>query len=95
MGDIYDDQTDLTIRLETEKPLAGITDVKIAYRNPQNEKGEFSAVVVDAVKGIISHAITAPLKAGEWILWAKVTNTQGLVSIGKPTVINVIKTGKL
>lgn len=50
MGDIYDDQTDLTIRLETQKPLEGITNVKVAYRDPQNETGEFSAVVSDAVK---------------------------------------------
>lgn len=95
MGDIYDNQTDLTIRLETQKPLSGITDVKIAYSDPDNETGEFVAIVTDAAKGIISYAIQEPLKAGEWVFWAKVINTQGLVSIGKPTVISVIKTGKL
>lgn len=94
MGKIYEAQTDLTLRLETGKNLAGISNVKIGYRNPNNEVGEFNAVVLDANKGIISHALTAPLaKVGEWKLWAKIVDTQGLVSIGEPTVINVTRTG--
>ena len=94
MGKIYDAQTDLTLKLETGKNLAGISNVKIAYRDPQNTTGEFNAVVLDETKGIISHALTAPLgKAGEWKLWAKIIDDQGLVSIGEPTTIEVNKTG--
>ena len=94
MGKIYDVQTDLTLKLETGKNLTGISNVKICYRNPINEVGEFPAVVVDETKGIISHALTAPLvKSGEWKLWAKIVDGQGLISIGEPTTMNVNKTG--
>ena len=94
MGKIYDAQTDLTLKLETGKNLTGISNVKICYRNPINEVGEFTAVVVDETKGIIAHALTAPLtKSGEWKLWAKIIDEQGLVSIGEPAIMNVNKTG--
>ena len=94
MGKIYDVQTDLTLKLETGKDLTGISDVKICYRNPNNEVGEFTAVVVDYAKGIISYALTAPLaKSGEWKLWAKIVDAQGLTSIGEPTTMNVNKIG--
>ena len=94
MGKIYDAQTDLTLKLETGKNLTGISNVKICYRNPINEVGEFAAVVTDETKGIIAHALTAPLaKSGEWKIWAKIVDEQGLVSIGEPAIMNVNKTG--
>ena len=94
MGKIYDAQTDLTLKLETGKNLTGISNVKICYRNPINEVGEFPAVVTDETKGIITHALTAPLaQSGEWKLWAKIIDEQGLVSIGEPAIMNVNKTG--
>ena len=94
MGKIYDAQTDLTLKLETGKNLTGISNVKICYRNPINEVGEFAAVVVDETKGIIAHALTAPLaKSGEWKIWAKIVDEQGLTSIGEPTTMNVNKIG--
>ena len=68
--------------------------MKICYRNPINEVGEFPAVVTDETKGIIAHALTAPLaKSGEWKIWAKIVDEQGLTSIGEPTTMNVNKIG--
>ena len=94
MGKIYEGQTDLTLKLETGKNLAGISNVKIGYRDPQNTTGEFTAVVLDVNKGIIAHALTAPLvKTGEWKLWAIIVDAQGLISIGEPTILIVNKTG--
>lgn len=94
MGKIYTEQTDLTIQLETGKDLTGITNVSIAWRNPQNEEGLFSATVLDPLKGIISYSIAEPLqKAGLWIVWAKIIDGQGLISIGEASQFNVLKKG--
>jgi hypothetical protein len=96
MGKVYVGQTDLTIKLETGKNLAGITDVKITFRNPAGVLGSFPCVVVDSAKGIIQYAVTSINDlsvAGKWTFWAKITDTQGLVSIGEPYFYYVTKEG--
>lgn len=95
MAQIYDLQTDLTIKLETGRSLVGTWSVFIITKNPNEEMGSFTAVVDNAEKGIIKYVITAPLLiVGEWTMWAKAIDDQGLVSIGTPSTFKVTKSGK-
>jgi hypothetical protein len=96
MGKIYVGQTDLTIKLETGKNLTGITSAEIKYRNPAGVLGYFTAVVSDPVKGIIDYSVTSAGDiniAGDWTFWAKITDNQGLISIGEPFTYRVNKQG--
>jgi hypothetical protein len=97
MGKIYAGQSDLTIKLTTSKDLTGFTDVKILYKNPNGIFGEFPAVVVDALTGVIQYAVTSINDlniAGSWSMWAKTTSASGLISYGEPAIfaVNVIGT---
>lgn len=97
MGKIYAGQSDLTIKLETGKNLTGISDVSIITKNPSGVLGVFTATVIDAAKGTIQYAVTSvnDINAiGNWTFWAKITNLQGLVSIGEPTSIKIYKPGE-
>lgn len=96
MGKIYSGQTDLTIQLTTGKNLTGITNVSIIYINPKLEKGLFNAVVVEPIKGVIQYAATSEndfKESGEWILYAKIVDAGGLISIGEPSTIRIYKQG--
>ena len=96
MGKIYSGQTDLTIQLTTGKNLTGITNVSILYINPKLEKGSFNAVVVEPIKGIVQYAATSEndfKEIGEWILYAKIIDSNGLISIGEPSTIRIYKQG--
>lgn len=96
MGKIYQGQTDLTIRLETGKNLGGDETVQIAYRKPNREIGVFSAEIIDPVKGIIEFKATSDQNlsdAGEWTFWAKITDSNNMISIGEPSNQVVYKIG--
>lgn len=91
--DIYVNQTDLTIRLSTGKNLTGAT-AKIRYKNPKGTIGEWTAEIENIVDGVIKYNIIAPLVFnGSWALWAKITDTNGLISIGTPTIMTVKNEG--
>jgi len=88
MGKIYVGQTDLTIKITTGKDLTTAVSAKLMYINPSKVTGNFTATIVDAPKGIIEYSVTSPTNfnvKGRWILWAEVTDDQGLVSIGEPS----------
>lgn len=94
MSKIYVGQTDLTIQLITGKDITNAQSVKIKYKNPQGILGEFTASIVNATSGIIKYDILSVNDiniVGDWRLWAKVVDAQGLISIGEPAIMNVSK----
>jgi hypothetical protein len=94
MSKIYANQTDLTLKLETKKDLTNITSVKIAYKNPKGVLGEWTAAVDNAIDGIIKYSIVSELKyAGQWVIWAKTIDAQGLISIGESSSLQVYEQG--
>ena len=96
MGKIYVGQTDLTIKLETGKNLTVTDSAEIKYRTPAGVIGFFTAVIIDFAKGIISHSVTSENElnvAGNWTFWAKITDHQGLISIGEPFTYRIDKEG--
>ena len=95
MGKIYRNQTNLTFFLETNSQLlADALAIKIKYQNPKGIIGEWTAEIDNLEKGIIKHSILEILDhQGIWILWAKITDANGLISIGEPSKIEVHKEG--
>lgn len=92
MSKIFDEQTDLTINLNTGKDLTGST-AKIMYKRPDATTGDWDATIGAPPNGIISHSIVEKLgMAGTWTIWAKVIKA-GLVSIGDPVKFTVYKVG--
>lgn len=92
MSKIFDEQTDLTIKLDTGKDLAGST-AKIMYKKPDATTGEWDATIETPANRIISHSIVEKLGiAGTWTIWAKVTKG-ALISIGEPVKLTVLKVG--
>lgn len=92
MSKIFEEQTDLTIKLETGKDLTGYT-AKIIYKRPDGTIGEWNANIEASANGIISYSIVEKLgMAGTWTIWAKV-NKGALISIGDPVKLSVYKVG--
>jgi hypothetical protein len=85
MGKIFIGQTDLTIQLKTFKNIANAQSVKIKYRKPNGILGEWTANIVDATNGIIDfNAFAGQVDiAGNWTIWAKIVDENGLISIGE------------
>ena len=97
MGKIYSTQTDLTIVLNTGKNLSNISSALIEALTPQKFLRTFTAVVIDASKGIIQYAVTNEndfKEVGEWTVWAKIIDNSGLVSIGEASKFRVNKKGE-
>jgi hypothetical protein len=95
MSRIYGTQTDLTISLATSKDLTGATSLKIVFRTPQGNSGEWNATIQDATSGIIKYDIVSPLtEVGVWRIWAKVINSSGKLMIGEPTHFTVYNEGQ-
>lgn len=96
MGKIYSTQTDLTIKVNTGKNLAGISLVFIEALSPSRTQKTFAASIVNIPGGLIQYSVTSEndfKEVGEWIIWAKIINSQGLVSIGEPSKFTVYKKG--
>jgi len=88
-------QTDLTIELNTEKNITGSLSQKIKYKKPNGLISEWTADVVNASSGIIKYnVIEGDLDvAGKWTVWAKIIDSEGLISIGEPSDFTVYKEG--
>lgn len=94
MAKIYVGQTDLTIQLVTGKNIHNAQSVRIKYKNPLGVLGEFVASVANSGTGIIEYNVLSVNDinvSGNWTLWAKVVDAQGLISFGEPAVMNVSK----
>jgi hypothetical protein len=98
MNNVYIGQTDLTIKIRTNKNLSNITSAKILYKNPSNVTGEFIATVIKPLSGIIQYVVTDETDfniVGVWTLWAEIIDENNLVSIGEPSTINVLAQGTI
>jgi hypothetical protein len=94
MSKIYANQTDLTIKLDTKKDLSNTHVAKIAYKNPKGILGEWNATIDSPINGIISYSIVSELKyIGQWVIWAKTIDSQGLISIGESSALYVYEQG--
>lgn len=95
MGKIYQGQTDLTIALTTEKDITGATETKIKFSKPNGVTGEWTATITNPTEGIIEYDVDADDidVVGKYTIWAKITDSQGLVSYGEPSIFNVNKEG--
>jgi hypothetical protein len=68
MPKIWKNQSRLRIRLTTGINLTGAT-CKIKYRKPNQTKGEWDAVVIDVLNGVIEYNVSGDKVldiAGEW-----------------------------
>ena len=98
MGKIYIGQSDLTLFCQTDKDLTEIEidEAVIAFRKPNGESGSFPATVADATTGTLKYDVASSTDidvVGQWTAWAKITDAQGLVSIGQPYLFKVHKEG--
>lgn len=96
MGKIYIGQTDLSLYLETGKDLTGITNVKMIFKSPSGVEKIKDCVVTNVKKGIIKYVVVSAAdidEVGEWTIWAKIVDAQGLVSIGEPSKFDVYTEG--
>lgn len=96
MGKIYKGQTDLTIKLKTDKDITGATNVYIQYRDPKGVVDSFVAEISDAKEGIIQYHIENAGQlnvSGVWTFWAKIVDANGLISYGEPSEYRVDKLG--
>lgn len=98
MNNVYIGQTDLTIKIRTNKDLTNITSAKILYKKPSNVTGEFIATVIKPLSGIIQYIVSSETDfniIGEWVLWVEIVDDNNLVSIGEPCTINVLAQGTI
>jgi hypothetical protein len=96
MGKIYVGQTDLTIRIKTNRDLTNAVLVEIAYQKPDCTQGSFVATIENAQCGIIKYQvalITDIDQKGNWKFWAKITFMLGSIGIGEPANLTVYKPG--
>jgi len=81
---IFNGQSALRIIVKTFCDLEGIAAAYIRYQKPNGKRGEFSAAVVDAVNGILSHeCIEGEIDiCGWWCFWAYVVFDDGRTAAG-------------
>lgn len=93
---IYELQTELTIKADTEVDITGASATLIKYIKPDGTTGSFTASIDNAVNGIIAYDIvdnTDIVGVGKWILWAHVTFASGKYAAGTPFTMEVFSEG--
>lgn len=95
MGKVYIGQTALKIEVDLK---ANLTDasVKLKFKKPTGEAGEFAMIITDTINGIAKfEAQTANTfnVAGTWTFWAYVTYGNGKVAAGEVFIIRFYKEG--
>jgi len=97
MSEIYDTQTKLTIELDAESSLEGVTEALIKYRKPDKTTGSWTGQIDDPEPNFVSYTIQEdePLDSGNWVIWLYLTFEDGRVLPGKPVVMKVTKEGKI
>ena len=92
---VYLNQTKLTIEINTGIDCTDATEVKIKYRKPNGETGEWSAEKSQTDPILIKHKIVAgELNAvGTWTIWSSVTFSDGTAP-GEPAKMQVCNEGE-
>jgi len=94
MGKIYVGQN-FKIELTTDEDITSAQSVKIKYKNPSGVVGEWTATVENALIGLIKYDVLVAdnTKAGTWVVWAKITDVNGLILIGESSTFVTYKEG--
>ena len=95
MGKIYVGQSALTIRLDTQTNLTGVTEPKINYTKPGGTSGSWVASVTGINSTILSYNVADVNQldeAGTWILWASAIFDIG-TTYGEPVNLTVYTPG--
>lgn len=98
MGRVHVNQSALKITRILGTDITGATSVKLKYKKPSLEAGEWTAVIDDAATGTISYTIpdtTTIDQYGNWIIWGWVTFSTGKIAQGEASRMVVYKEGEL
>jgi len=95
VGKIYKDQSALRIVVKTFCDLDGIKAAFIKYIKPNGDEGEFSAVVIDPVNGILSYECSKGdiNVAGWWDMWAYIVFEDDRTAAGETVEVHVWRKG--
>lgn len=86
MGVLYIEQTDLTITLLTSKVLEPTYQCFMCTKSPSGVINEYVASITNTATGEITYHVTNTdvfNESGNWSIWAKIIDVQGLISIGE------------
>jgi hypothetical protein len=98
MGKIHQFQTAVTITRVLGVDITGATETLLKFKKPSLTEGQFTAVVDDATTGKISFTPTSAAdldEYGRWIIWGKVTFSDGSVAESEATTTMIWKAGQL
>ena len=95
MGKIFKGQSALRITLRTFTDLEDVMSAVIRFVKPNGKRGEFTAAVGDAAKGVIFHeVIEGEIDiSGWWSFWAFITSADGRTAAGETAKVYIWKEG--
>lgn len=91
---IFENQSALEIRLDTEIDISGCTAMKIKYKKPSGTEGEWTATAYDTTTVKYSFTGTELDEDGIWIFWPYVTMADGRVAPGQAVTQRVYAEGE-
>ena len=93
---IFRNQTSLRVKLTTNVDITGATALKIKYRKPSGDTGEWTATSEDNSTGIIYYDIQAGdiNESGNWVMWAYVTFSDSRSAPGEIVKVKVYEEGE-
>jgi hypothetical protein len=96
MQKIFKGQTALRITVKTFIDLEDILSAVIKYRKPNGKTGEFTAIVWDAVNGVIFYECADGDidVSGWWAFWAFITFADGRTASGETAKVFVWNEGR-
>ena len=89
MGNVYNAQDALKIRLTCSQDITGATVKRIKYRKPDGTESYWTATVEDASSGIIYYNVASGDidDSGLWVFWAYITFSDGKSAPGEPVYV--------
>jgi hypothetical protein len=80
---VYTTQTDLELRVSTNKILTGAT-AEIRYKDPRGKQDGLTGTISNNVVSYFNNIENPFTIVGVWTFWLKINNADGTVSIGNP-----------
>ena len=95
MGKIYQNQTALTLILDTGVTLTGATSVLIKYEKPSGATGSWTGTISSSSAQWIEYEVQANDldEAGDWVFWAYLTDGDSNVAPGNAVTVTVYAEG--
>lgn len=97
MSRFFVGQTKLVIILDLESDITDADEVLIKYISPQGKKGSWPAVVVNPTTGVIGYEVQSAsdlFEAGDWTIWAFITDVLGKTIASEPVTLKINEEGK-